>query len=312
MGDININNVSIRFKTKEGYVRAVNEVNITFKKERITGLIGETGSGKSVLGMSILKLLASNGEVQGEINYKNQNLLGLKEKEIEKIRGVEIGFVPQNPGTSLNPIMKIKKQLREGFCYHQGDSKKEGEIKALDFLKNFSFENPKAIGKSYPFQLSGGMKQRVLCAMGSELLPPWLIADEPTKGLDAIIRYDVYEVFKKLKESLNISMIVITHDLRLAKKVCDEIAVLYCGRILEEGSDIFENPKHPYTIGLIEAQPHKNLKPLPGNPQGLIDLPKGCSFHPRCSQAMNRCKVEEPELFKVPKGRVRCFKYDSR
>lgn len=307
--DIYLENVTVTFPTAEGIVQAVNQVSATFRGGEITGIIGETGSGKSVLGMAVLRLLAGNSRISGRIVYKNKDLLQLNEEELQEVRGKQISLIPQNPDTAFDPAMTVGRQIIEGYCYHEKKSWRAGKAHGLQQLQNFAFPEPQKIGNSYPFQLSGGMRQRALCAMGAALSPDWIIADEPTKGLDAIIRQQVSEVFRQLKKDS--SIILITHDLRLAQKFCDTVIVLYAGTILEQGTagTVFNEPLHPYTCGLIDSQPHRKLLPLPGMPPSLIELPPGCKFHPRCSCQKNICRRQEPALLEVNGRLVRCWKY---
>lgn len=310
--NIKIQNLNIYFKTKAGNVKAVDNVSLQLEKGKIIGLIGETGSGKSVLGLSILRLLANNAVVSGSIIYKDIDILNLNKTDIVGIRGKEIALVPQNPGTALNPIIKVGKQIAEPITLHEKVTRKEANTKVLTIIKRFMMNNN--ISKDFPFELSGGMKQRVLAAIGISCNPTWLIADEPTKGLDAIVRNQVYETFSKIRERNDTGILLITHDLILAKKLCDKIAVMYAGEILEFGlsKEVLENPKHPYTKGLVNSQPHKNLKPMKGLSPSLINLPKGCKFHPRCEYAMKKCSLEKPLLYKTPmETEARCFLFDK-
>ncbi|WP_099335511.1 ABC transporter ATP-binding protein [Clostridium cadaveris] len=311
--DIEIKDLMIHFYTKEGFVKAVDGIDLLLKTRKIIGIVGETGSGKSVLGLSILNLLADNAKKSGSILYKGNDLLSLDNENIRKIRGREISLIPQNPATAFNPILKIGNQINELYYYHEIETKKMCKIRSLDHLKKFFFNKEKRVYNSYNFQLSGGMSQRALTAMGSALNPKWIIADEPTKGLDATIRKQVFKVFKNLKEEQCVSMVLITHDLMLANRLCDEIIVMYAGKILEKGSSytIFNSPLHTYTRGLIDAQPSKKLIPLEGIAPNLTNLPTGCRFHPRCKYAKDICKFEEPEMYNVNGSEVRCFLYDK-
>lgn len=309
--NIYLKNVTVSFTTQIGTVHAINQVDMTINSGEITGMIGETGSGKSVLGMSVLRLLAENSLVTGSIVYKNIDLLQLTEKELNQIRGKIISFIPQNPDAAFDPSMTIGKQIIEGYRYHEKKSKETGISQGIKKLQNYSFYEPQKTFNSYPFQLSGGMRQRALCAMGTALSPEWIIADEPTKGLDGIIRQQVSQTFLDLKKTTNSSILLITHDLRLTQRICDTVVVLYAGTVLEKGpaGNLFNEPGHPYTCGLIDAQPHKKLLPLPGMPPSLIDLPAGCKFHPRCSCRKDICCEKEPSLQKVNGRWVRCWKY---
>lgn len=311
--DIEIKDLMIHFYTKEGMVKAVDGVDLLLESGKIIGIVGETGSGKSVLGLSILNILADNAKKSGSILYRGKDLLSLDNENIREIRGREISLIPQNPSTAFNPILKIGTQINELYYYHEKETRRSCKIRSLDHLKKFFFNSEERIYNSYNFQLSGGMSQRALTAMGSALNPQWIIADEPTKGLDAVIRKQVYQVFKDLKEEQGVSMLLITHDLMLASRLCDEIIVMYAGKILEKGTSdrVFNNPMHPYTQGLIDAQPSKKLVPLEGIAPSLTNLPTGCRFHPRCKYAKEVCRFEEPQIYTVKGSKVRCYLYDK-
>lgn len=308
--DIVIKDLKVYFETSEGQVRAVDGVSLHLAHGKTVGLIGETGSGKSVLGLSILGLLADNALLCGQILYKNQNLLSLETKKIRRLRGKEIALIPQNPGTALNPRLKVGTQITEALTLHKKYTKKQAREFALQLLEELKLPSPHKNINAYPFELSGGMKQRILAAMGISCAPLWLIADEPTKGLDAVLRIQVFELMQKIMENTGAGMLLITHDLLLAKKLCAEVAVMYAGQIIEQGESqaIFENPKHPYTIGLIAAQPVKSFRPMMGFSPSLTEPPTGCKFHPRCKCKMARCSEENPDLFEGGSGvKVRCF-----
>lgn len=305
---IDVNHLQVAFQTKEGLVKAVNHLSMSFEKGSVTAMIGETGSGKSVLGLSLLQLLPENSLVSGEAFYENQNLLMMKASEIRKIRGQKIALIPQNPDTSLNPLLKIKRQLREVVAGKHRQNLKAG---ILEELKRYHFTDPERVADAYPFQLSGGMKQRILAAAATIRQPEFIIADEPTKGLDVLLRHEVYHIFQQMKQDTHIGFLLITHDLIFANHIADHLLVLYAGEIVESGQtqDLFSQPFHPYTKGFIEAQPYKTLTPIPGMPPSLIHLPTGCAFHPRCPHKKPLCQQEKPPLFSVNHRKVRCFLY---
>lgn len=307
---ITIKNLTVEFQTAHGSVKAVHDVNTVFEAGKITGLIGESGSGKSVLGMSILKLLPATAKVSGSCFFQGRDLYRLKEAEIRKFRGKEIALIPQNPSESLNPVRKIGPQLMEAMTVHDRTKKKEAALRMEELLLRFGFQDPETIKKQYSFQLSGGMNQRIISVLGLMNHPGWMIADEPTKGLDAILRSQVYGVLKSIVEENHSNMIIITHDILLAEKLCDEIRVLYAGELLEQGKteEVFHRPKHPYTKGLIHSLPSKGMKPIGGIIPGR--KPGPCKFYERCSVALPRCLTETPRDFKTENGSlVRCFLY---
>ncbi|MGG7164635.1 ABC transporter ATP-binding protein [Clostridium ihumii] len=310
--NIKIENLNVKFVTPFGSVKAVKNLTTTFTANKITGIIGESGSGKSVMGMAILQLLPENALINGTCTYKDFNLFKLGPKKMQKICGKEIGLIPQNPNASLNPMMKIRNQLKEPLLIHKLMNKKDANNEVNDLLKQFGFHDSSAIGKKYSFQMSGGMNQRIVSALGLACKPNWIIADEPTKGLDAIMRNQVYRVLKKIYSENNCGMIVITHDLMLAFHLCDEIRVMYSGEIIEQGpcKNVFESPLHPYTKGLLNALPQNGMKPVPYGSKNIDDKSSACAFFNRCPNANSNCLNKKMENFSVSeKRKVRCFNY---
>lgn len=309
--DIMIQNLSVFFQTATGPVPAVRDLTTVFQAGRISGVIGESGSGKSVMGMSILRLLPNTASITGECWFGNQELLSLPMKELRKLRGAAIGLIPQNPNASLDPSMKLKRQLTEAVTAHNRRGRQEAEAGAARLLKSFGFESPEDIMGQYAFQMSGGMNQRLVSALGLANHPGWVIADEPTKGLDAPVRNQVYTVLREIYTRRHSSMILITHDLQLARRLCDDIRVLYMGRIVEQGetSLVMERPAHPYTAGLLDAHPSRGMKPIPP-PSPERAGHTGCPFYPRCEKALSHCGKAIPGELRLPDGRqARCFLY---
>ncbi len=307
--DIQIRHLTVKFPAREGWSVAVDDISLDLPSGQITGLVGESGSGKSVLGMSILQLLGASAKVEGECWYEGKNLYRAKEKELEKIRGGQIALIPQNPNQSLNPTMRLGRQLREVLRLHGNRTGEQGRQYVLDLLRELGMDRPEQIGRSYSFEMSGGMNQRVVSAMGLCGEPQWMIADEPTKGLDAVLRRQVYHVLKEISENRIRSMLLITHDLQLAWKLCGRICVLYSGVLVEQGggSELFRNPLHPYTRGLFESLPAKGMHPIPAP---VREKGEGCMFYNRCPLAKERCGRERPGEYQPEQGRiVRCFLY---
>lgn len=311
-GDIEIRNLNVNFFTGGREVNAIKDAAIRFREKRITGLIGESGSGKSVLGMSILQLLPDTARVEGSCMFMGRDIYKLSEKEICRLRYKEISLIPQNPLMSLNPVLKIGRQLTEPLTLHMGMGKKEAFGYACGNLGMFSFQEPEKLMKQYSFQMSGGMNQRIVSCMGLECHPRWVIADEPTKGLDAILRRQVYHILKDARENGSESMIVITHDLNLAERLCDDLAVLYQGQIVEQGEReaVIRDPKHPYTQGLLNSVPSRGMKPIPLPVKGRKPEDSGCRFYNRCWQAKESCLCRTIPGTELKGNRiVRCMIY---
>ena len=307
------------FTTKRGIVKAVNDVSYSVEAGKTLGLVGESGSGKSVSAMSILKLLDANGYIEsGEIIFDGQDLINMSLNDMYKIRGNAISVIFQEPMTSLNPIFTIERQVAETFIIHQGMSKQEAKKKVIEILADVKIPNPEVVAKQYPHQLSGGMRQRVMIAMALACKPKLLIADEPTTALDVTIQAQILHLMNELKQELGTSILFITHDLGVINQMADDVAVMYCGQVVEMSPShtIFSNPEymHPYTEGLfnsiprLDSPPNVRLESIPGSVPHPLDLPKGCKFAPRCKYATENCMNEEPELVKVNENQeIRCF-----
>ena len=307
------------FNTKRGTVKAVNGVSYSVDAGATLGIVGESGSGKSVSAMSILRLLDGNGYIHsGEIFYDGRDLVALPMSELYKIRGNQISVIFQEPMTSLNPVFTIARQIGESFRIHQGMSKKESQRQAVNMLRDVQIANPEAVVKQYPFQLSGGMRQRVMIAMALACKPNILIADEPTTALDVTIQAQILKLMNELKHEKGTSIIFITHDLGVINEMADDVVVLYCGEVVEMASVkvIFGKSRysHPYTEGLMTSIPRldtprgERLEPIPGSIPHPLDIPEGCKFAPRCKYAAEKCKLNSPQLLEVAPGqKVRCF-----
>jgi peptide/nickel transport system ATP-binding protein len=307
---LEIINLRTHFPSQDGLVKAVDSVDLTLERGEHLGLIGETGCGKTVLGMSLIRLLSPSTRIEGKILYKGKNLLDLQEDEMRKLRGKEIAMILQNPTTSLNPVLKVGEQIAEAISLHQGLCKKEAKYRAVEMLEAVKIPDAARRANQYPHELSGGMRERVMIAMGLACNPSFVIADEPTKGLDAGTKAQIVALLRNT--TAHKSMLMITHDLRVAGEVCDRIAVMYAGELLEEASSesILNDPLHPYTRGFINSLPCRGLLPIRGNSPSLIDPPHGCRFHPRCDQAFEACRHSHPEMVSMEKGRyVRCLLY---
>ena len=312
------------FKTKKGIVKAVNGVSYRVEPGKTLGIVGESGSGKSVSAMSILKLLDGNGYIDsGTITFKGRNLAECTINDMYQIRGNEISVIFQEPMTSLNPVYTIEKQLNEVYLTHQKITKKEASEKSLEMLKAVKIPNPESVMKQFPHQLSGGMRQRVMIAMALAYEPSLLIADEPTTALDVTIQAQILKLMNELKKEKGTSILFITHDLGVINQMADEVAVMYCGQVVEmcKARTIFAKEttcSHPYTEGLMTSIPRLDtpvgarLEAIPGAVPHPLNLPKGCKFAPRCKYATEKCMNEEPKLELAEDNHlIRCFYPDK-
>ncbi|MCI5847708.1 MAG: ABC transporter ATP-binding protein [Candidatus Limiplasma sp.] len=314
---LEVKNLHTYFKTKKGIVKAVNDVSYSLEPGKTIGIVGESGSGKSVSAMSILQLLDANGYIEsGEVLFEGRDLTKLSLNEMYQIRGNAISVIFQEPMTSLNPVFTVDRQLSEPFIIHQGKTRKEAHELALKMLADVQIPNPEAVIRQYPHQLSGGMRQRVMIAMALACRPRILIADEPTTALDVTIQAQILRLMNELQQEKGTSIIFITHDLGVINEMADDVAVMYCGQVVEKASarTIFSDCKmsHPYTEGLMFSIPRLDSKdkiePIPGVVPHPLALPKGCKFAPRCKYCTRKCMEEEPRLVDVGNGQqIRCF-----
>lgn len=317
---LEVRNLQTSFSTDKGEVRAVDGVSFDVPKGKTIGIVGESGSGKSITSLSILRLLAENGKIKGgEIRYKGEDLTKVSEKRMRELRGNEISMIFQEPMTSLNPVYTVGQQISEALISHQGMNKKQAMVRSVELLKLVGIPSPEKRVKAYPFELSGGMRQRVMIAMSLACDPEILIADEPTTALDVTIQAQILELIKDLQERLGMSVIFITHDLGVVAETCDYVAVMYAGQVVEY-SDIrtlFKQPKHPYSIGLLNSLPRhdidqEKLMPIKGNVPSPHEMPTGCRFAPRCPAATDLCRAKMPELMTDDSGnQIRCWIYSD-
>lgn len=314
---LRVNNLRTHFYTHDGLVPAVDGVSFQIGKGETLCIVGESGCGKSVTAMSILKLVPTppGRYVSGEIFFKGEDLLKKSYKEMMKIRGNDIAMIFQEPMTSLNPVFTVGNQICETIMLHQGLNKKRATEAAIKILGRVGIPLPEKRVREYPHQLSGGMRQRVMIAMALSCNPMLLIADEPTTALDVTIQAQILDIMKKMKEEMDSSIIFITHDLGVVAEMADRVVVMYAGKIVEEGrvEEIFNNPKHPYTKGLLKSIPRlegkrkENLHVIEGMVPNIYNLPKGCKFNPRCEYSMDICKLQEPSLRIIDnKGEKKC------
>ncbi len=315
MNILKIKNLSLAFHTGGKDYIALHSVNLSLEEGKMLAIVGESGCGKTVTSMSVLRLLAPNAKIlSGEILYKGQDLLKLNEKEMQKIRGKEIALIPQDPMTSLNPLYTIGSQILEVIEIHQGLKGKEAENRAIEVLEQVKIPNAKERLKSYPHEFSGGMRQRVIIAMAIACKSKIIICDEPTTALDVTVQAQIMELLKDIQKEYNTSFIFISHDFGLVYETADTAAVMYNGHVVENANaeDIFKNPKHPYTRALIKALPDFNtekLEAIEGQPPSIKDYFKGCSFEPRCSNRMDICRNEFPPDYITDNSKCACWLY---
>ena len=307
---LSVVDLNTSFRTDRGEVMAVNGVSFNLDRGKILGIVGESGSGKSVTAYSIMQILEKNGSIKkGQVLYKGQDITKFSEKQMREFRGKCCSIIFQDPMTSLNPVFTIGNQLKEAIELHTDRKGKVAMDRAIEMLTLVGVNEPEKRVKQYPYELSGGMRQRVMIAMALACEPDILIADEPTTALDVTIQAQILELMQSLQKKLGMAIIMVTHDLGVIADMCDEIIVMYGGRVCERGTaeDIFYRPAHEYTKGLLKSIPSvdrmgEKLIPIPGTPINLLNMPKGCAFCPRCENAMKICIEEVPPEIQMPDG----------
>jgi peptide/nickel transport system ATP-binding protein len=320
---LDVQNLRTYFHTRDGIVKAVDGVNFHVNRGEIVGLVGESGCGKSVTSLSVMRLIAPPGKVEsGRILFDGQNLLDLTRNQMTKIRGNRMSMIFQQPTSSLNPVFQVGDQIGEVLAIHQAMGRKAGRARSIEMLKMVGIPDPERRINSYPHEMSGGMAQRVMIAMALACVPELLIADEPTTALDVTIQAQILDLMRDLRSKMETSIVLITHDLGVVSEMCSRVAVMYAGEIVEEADvrTLFREPKHPYTQGLIGSIPimgkvKDELEVIPGNVPNLVDLPPGCRFAPRCKARIEHgleiCTRERPELKPAAPGHtVRCWLYE--
>jgi oligopeptide transport system ATP-binding protein len=319
---LDIRNLTTRFRTHEGTSLAVNDVSFSLEEGEMAAIVGESGSGKSVTMLSVMRLIPEPpGQIiAGQVLFNGRDLLQLREEEMERVRGAEIAMIFQDPLSSLNPTLTVGFQIGEALKLHQGMNSEQAQRRAADLLTMVGIPNARERLQDYPHQFSGGMRQRVMIAMGLSCNPQLLIADEPTTALDVTIQAQIVDLVMRLQAGMGMTVIWITHDLGVVARLAERVIVMYAGAIIEDAAvdDLFETPGHPYTLGLLASLPHLDapedarLLSIPGQPPHLAHLPPGCPFAPRCPQAVDSCRQEKPALRIVAsRHRVACWKATS-
>jgi oligopeptide/dipeptide ABC transporter ATP-binding protein len=313
---LDVRGLKTHFYTEDGVVQAVNGVDFTIREGEVMGLVGESGSGKSVTSLSIMRLLAASGKiVGGEVSFKGRDLAGLTEEEMVKIRGEQMSMIFQQPTSCLNPVFQIGAQVAEVLEIHHGLNREEAWKQAVDMFRKVGISDPERRAKSFPHEISGGQAQRVMIAMALACAPDLLIADEPTTALDVTIQAQILDLMRRLRSETGTAILLITHDMGVIAEMCDNVAVMYAGQIVEytDVNTLFEEQLHPYTEGLLAAIPvlgevRESLAVIPGSVPNLINLPPGCKFAPRCPYVKEMCVQAVPPLVEVEPGhKVRCF-----
>jgi peptide/nickel transport system ATP-binding protein/oligopeptide transport system ATP-binding protein len=314
---LEVKDLTVEFSTEEGTVRAVDHVSFSISRGEILGLVGESGAGKSLTSEAILRLIkCPPGHISGEVFYKGVNLLDLKDVEMSAIRGKDIAMIFQDPKASLNPVFRVGEQLLEAMVLHLSEPKRTLRQRVIELFQKVGIPSPEHRTLDYPHQFSGGMSQRVMIGTSISCTPSLLIADEPTTALDVTIQAQILYLIRRLADETQASILLVSHDLGIISQMCHQVIVMYAGKIVEQASvqTIFRTPSHPYTRGLIASIPQldtdqERLGAIPGVMPGLLDIPSGCPFHPRCEIMEQRCQVEEPALRSLgPKHLVACHK----
>jgi oligopeptide/dipeptide ABC transporter ATP-binding protein len=314
---LEVRDLNIYFRSAENPVKVVSSLNFTIKESEIFGLAGESGCGKSITALSIMGILPANAIADGEIFFRDKDLLKLERETMRQLRGREISMIFQEPMTSLNPVLTIGYQIAEVLTTHLKMSRKNAMERSVELLRMVRIPSPEIRVKEYPHQMSGGMRQRVMIAMAIACNPSLLIADEPTTALDVTIQAQILELIQGIREEQKMSILFITHDLGIIAENASRVGIMYAGRLMElaDTREIFQNPRHPYTIGLLESIPKKKgtpLQPIPGVVPRPEDLPAGCKFMERCRYAVEACGISEPELRNISDGhQVRCIRAEE-
>lgn len=306
---LKVSGVSVAIPTVQGAVHAVDDATFSINKHEIFSLIGESGSGKSILGQAIMRLLPPNAVFSGKVELDGTEISSLSEKEMQKVRGKIVASIAQNPYLAMNPGMRVGTQIAEPMRAHLGMSNEDAKARTFRALKYFDIIPPEVRGREYPFQYSGGMLQRAMVAMGTAADPELIIADEPTKGIDVLKKRNIAAIFQKVASD-GCAFLLITHDVGFARAMSDRIAVNYCGQIIEiAGKDaFFKDPLHPYSKALLDAVPERGMHPIPGSSPSMIEVPEGCRFHPRCPHKTDRC-LKNPPVVEIDGRCVRCWLY---
>jgi oligopeptide transport system ATP-binding protein len=311
---LQVNELRTHFFTPDGVVKAVDGVSFALDEGETLGIVGESGSGKSVTAMSIMRLIPwpPGKVVGGEILYRGENLLKYSDDEMRHVRGKEIAMIFQDPMTSLNPVLRVSRQIGESLQLHMGMTGTQARNRSIELLKMVGIPSPADRVDNYPHQFSGGMRQRVMIAMALSCNPKLLIADEPTTALDVTIQAQILDLIRRLKREFNTAVIFITHDLGVVAGLCDRVMVMYAGQVMEQGrtQQIYHDPRHPYTLGLLKSVPRldeerkERLEPIPGLPPDLMNMPSGCPFYPRCTFREPRNEFERPPIRSVDEGHI--------
>ena len=320
---LSIQDLTVAFPTEDGPAYAIQHLSLDVKPGEVLGLVGESGCGKSMTSLAILRLVPQPGSItHGHIVFDGKPTLTMSNEEIRKIRGARIALIPQDPLTSLNPVYTVGDQIMEVLILHQGMSESDAKKRAIELLSQVRIPNAAERVNDYPHQFSGGMRQRVMIAMALSCTPSLLIADEPTTALDVTVQAQILELLREIRREHGTAILMITHDLGVVAEICDRVAVMYAGRIVEEAAvrDLFKNPKHPYTWGLLNSLPtadklgeqtgvKRRLEPIEGQPPAITAMPPGCPFHPRCSKKMDICPTEFPATDREGTHTVSCYLY---
>jgi peptide/nickel transport system ATP-binding protein len=320
---LSISHLSTHIETADGTVKAVNDVSLTVAPGRVLGLVGESGCGKSMTALSVMRIVPPPGRiVGGAIQFQGIDLLSLPEREMQKVRGRKIAMIFQEPMTALNPVLTVGEQIAEMLRHHLGMSRDAARSRSIELLRQVGVPSPEERYRAYPHQLSGGLRQRIMIAIAISCEPALIFADEPTTALDVTIQAQILELLRRLQRELHLSLVLISHDLGVIAQMADEVAVMYAGRIVERAptARLFSEPLHPYTQGLMQSLPSRarrnrgqRLTAIPGTVPQLQHLPAGCAFHPRCSAAVARCATDEPTLKPLaPAHDVRCWVAEAK